>query len=152
MIIDHMGNAKWYECLHPGFKSAFDYIRNTDLASLEVGKYEIDGDKVFALIQSYETKDVAEKSFETHKNYIDIQYIISGTEKMGYIGKDALTVTEPYNPDKDMEKYSHSRMGYGLLEEGHYAIFFPADPHMPCCSPEDGKPESVKKLVLKIKM
>ena len=152
MIIDHMGNSKWYECLHPRFKAAFDFIRNSDLSSMEAGRYEIDGDNIFALVQVYDTKDVADKFFETHKNYIDIQYIISGCEKMGYTSKDDLTVTDAYDPEKDFEKYAHSRMGYVLLDEGSYAVFFPSDPHMPGCSPEDGKPENVKKLVLKILM
>lgn len=152
MIIDHMGNAEWYEGLHDRFKKAFDFIRNTDLASKEAGRYEIDGENLFALVQEYDTVDFNDKFYESHKTYIDIQYIISGTEMMGHGSKANLTVTDPYNPDKDVEKYQSARLSECRLDSGFYAVFFPGDPHMPGCTIPGTESQAVKKLVLKIKM
>ena len=151
MILDTMTNAKRYEGLHPGFKKAFDYIRNTDLASLAPGKYEIEGDDVFGLIQEYKTLPVEEKQFETHKNYIDIQYIISGEEMMGYTALENLTVKTPYNPEKDCEFYDDAQMSECVVEAGSYAVFFAGEPHKPGCTATGREASDIRKLVLKIR-
>jgi len=108
MVLDTIDNAAKYEVLHKSFKKAFNFIRENDLGSMEVGRVEIDGDDIFALVQSYDTMAAADKQFEAHKNYIDIQYIISGNEMMGYTNPKNLTVTTAYNSDKDAEMYTHS--------------------------------------------
>lgn len=152
MIIDHMGNSECYETLHPQFKKAFDFIRNTDLMNKEVGRYEIDGDNLFGLVQEYDTVDYTKKFYETHKTYIDIQFIISGSEMMGHGSKEKLTVTNPYNPEKDVEKFETAKLSECRIDERFYAIFFPGDPHMPGCSVPGEGDQAVKKLVLKIRM
>ncbi len=151
MVLDRIENAERYETLHTGFKKAFDFIRNNDLASLETGRYEIDGDSVFALVQSYNTAAVSEKQIEAHRNYIDIQYMISGEEMIGYTGSQNLTVTVPYSSEKDIEFYSHKNTTFCYLEPGTFSIFFPEDPHMPCCQVKEGNPVEARKLVLKIR-
>ncbi|MDC7233406.1 MAG: YhcH/YjgK/YiaL family protein [Spirochaetales bacterium] len=151
MILDSITNAEKYEKVHSSFKMAFDFIRNSDLASLETGRYEIDGDNVFALVQAYEPKAVEEKKFEAHRKYIDIQYMISGSEMMGYTTPDLLSVSAEYNPDKDVELYSHSTFTPCELHTGGFAVFFPEDPHMPGCALGSAQPGEVKKLVLKIR-
>ncbi|QEN09575.1 DUF386 domain-containing protein [Oceanispirochaeta crateris] len=152
MILDTMAQAARYEAIHPRFKAAFDFIRNTDLSAIEVGRYEIDGTDVFALVQSYPSKAIEEKVFEAHKNYIDIQYIIEGVEMMGYTLPEKLTVQTPYNPEKDCEFYDHAEMTECIVESGTYAIFFPEDPHKPGCTVSGKAASNVKKLVLKIKL
>lgn len=151
MILDSIDNTSRYEVLHKGFKKAFDFIRESDLETMEVGRYDIEGDEIFALIQSYTTKAVAEKTFEAHRNYIDIQYMISGSEMMGYTTPAYLTVTSDYNPDKDVELYSHTAATECELDAGSFAVFFPEDPHMPGCTIRGKEASEVKKLVLKIK-
>ena len=76
MIFDNIKNAETYFNLDEKIKKGLEFILNNDLTTFENGKYEIDGDKVTANIQEYDTK--AEGLFEAHKNYIDIQYVISG--------------------------------------------------------------------------
>lgn len=151
MILDTIDNAERYEVLHKSFKKAFDFIRESDLESMEIGRYEIDGDNIFALVQGYTSQAVEEKRFEAHRNYIDIQYMISGSEMMGYTTPGYLTVTSEYNPDKDIEFYSHTGFTECELDAGSFAVFFPEDPHMPGCSISGKEVEEVKKLVLKIR-
>jgi YhcH/YjgK/YiaL family protein len=151
MILDTMAQAARYESLHKRFKKAFDYIRNTDLSSLAVGKYKIEGDDIFGLIQEYKTLSIDEKQFETHRNYIDIQYIISGEEMMGYTTPENLSVKTPYNPDKDCEFYHDSQMSECVAGAGSYAVFFPEEPHKPGCTVTGKSVSDIKKLVLKIK-
>lgn len=151
MILDTINNSAKYEVLHKSFKKAFDFIRESDLKSMKIGRYEIDGDNIFALVQEYTSKAVEEKQFEAHKNYIDIQYMISGSEMMGYTIPEYLTVTTEYNPDKDVELYSHTSFTECELDAEGFAIFYPEDSHMPGCSISGKDSGEVKKLVLKIK-
>lgn len=152
MILDTFSNAERYEALHGGFKKAFDFIRKSELESLEPGRYEIDGDSVFALIQEYSTIPAEEKQFEAHRNYIDIQYMISGSEMMGYTPSSNLQTVKPYDSDNDAELYACTRATECELAPGAFAVFFPEDPHMPGCNLRDRGSEKIKKLVLKIRL
>ncbi|HEX8461835.1 MAG TPA: YhcH/YjgK/YiaL family protein, partial [Segetibacter sp.] len=83
MIADVIENAGLYEGLNSKFIKAFDYLRKTDFASVEKGKYTIDGDEIFAIVNQFETKDKSECEVEAHKKHIDIQYVVRGTELFG---------------------------------------------------------------------
>ena len=84
MIIAHFEDLHRYDSLNPLFKKAFDWILNTDFSKLEVGRVEIQGKDLFANVQEYETRSVEESFFEAHRNYIDIQLLASGNEKIGW--------------------------------------------------------------------
>ena len=107
MITDHIKNAASYKNISDRIKKALDYLENEDLKSLTTGKYELDGDNLFVLIQEYEGKQVENGKCEAHKNYIDIQYIIEGCERMGYGTVDTMEVIEEYDAAKEAQ---------GLLE------------------------------------
>ena len=64
MIIDVLGNAHLYEPMHPLFKAAFDYIRNTDLAAAPCGKTELMGTQLIAIIQTYDTMPAEQEQME----------------------------------------------------------------------------------------
>lgn len=147
MIIDFLYNSEKYKTLSEGISRGLQFLMEEDLASKPVGKYMIDGDKVFAIIQEYSPKDLSEGKMEAHKNYLDIQYIITGSEKMGYIPERHAQQKTPYNPDKDVQFYNEqgSMINVG---EGMFALFDTGDAHMPSIA--DGHCESVKKAVVKI--
>jgi YhcH/YjgK/YiaL family protein len=146
MIIDNIQKALLYENLHPGFAKAFDFIRKTDFSKLADGKYEIDGDNIFALIQEYKTKDIAK--LEGHRKYIDIQYIHSGVELMGVASLNDQTVISD-DPEKDLTFYE-GEASFIKLESEMFAIFFPQDLHMPGIKLTDAK--HVKKIVIKVRV
>jgi len=83
MVIDKIENYKLYVSLSEKIAKAFAYINETDLSQTALGKYEIDNDDIFALVQEYDTKDKNECKLEGHSKYIDIQYIIYGVELIG---------------------------------------------------------------------
>ena len=101
MIIDKLSNAKMYDGVHPRLKKGLDFLLENDLNSLAVGTYQVDGDKVFVMIQEYETKLVEQCRYEAHYQYADIQYVIQGAEKMGYTNI-AETKVEEADKDKDL--------------------------------------------------
>lgn len=149
MIIDNIKNAHLYFGLGEQIQKSLEYILNNNLKDFDNGKYEIDGDKSFIIVQDYHTKPLEQGKFEAHRKYIDIQFIISGAEKLGYLHIDNTTPVTEYDAEKDIIFLE----GQGVLseaKENDFLIFMPQDAHMPCI--EFDKSSYVKKAVVKIKV
>jgi YhcH/YjgK/YiaL family protein len=149
MITDKLENAYMYFPCHPEFRAAFEFLRKTDFQHTCTGRYNIDGDDAFALVQEIETKPVDQCVFEAHRQYIDIQYIISYEEKIGYCPVERLNPSDGYSDSKDSITYD----GAGdiiSLRAGYFAIFFPHEGHMPGISLNE-KHGISKKVVLKVR-
>jgi biofilm protein TabA len=128
---------------------AFKFLSSTDLLKLENKRYDIDGDKLFASVSEYPTKDAAVTDFESHKKYIDIQYVISGKENMNLAPLSAVTsVVTPYDASKDIGFMKVSAFTNHLATPGVFFIFFPGDAHRPGI--KDGLSSTVKKVVIKL--
>lgn len=147
MIIDSLENSGKYVSVHPLFAKAFDWINSQDLATLEVGKYEID-ENLKAAISNKEgvTPDAAK--FECHNNWIDIQVCISEREKMGWSARSLCTqAVGEYNAEKDVLFFNDKPGMYFELQANQFAVFFPEDVHAPMIG--EGQ---IKKLVIKVKL
>lgn len=149
MILDKLENAALYEGVSENLKKGFDFLKNTDLLSTKIGRYEIDGNTVFALVSEYDSKKPEDCKLEAHQVYADIQFIVSGREAIGFATLNNQTVTAEYNPDKDIVFFSGEATPL-IMEAGMFAVFFPQDTHRPCMQ-IDG-PEKVKKVVVKVRM
>jgi len=146
MITDRLTNAHLYHSLGGGIRRAFAYLHQTDLLSLPAGRYELDGKNLYVMSQEYTSKLPEQGKWEAHRHYIDLQYIISGTERIGYAHLSRLTQGD-YNPEKDFLALS----GVGdfvTLSAGDFMLLFPEDAHMPGMAV--GDPAPVKKVVVKI--
>lgn len=84
MIIDRIENCDTFFMLGNRFESGFNFLRENDLREFPEGKHEIEGNDVYVIISSYTTKSPEESSPEAHKVYADIQYMLKGTENIGY--------------------------------------------------------------------
>lgn len=146
MIIDKIENSNLYKNLGERINKAFDYIKNTDLKNLASGKYEIDGENIFALISEYQTKPEPEGKLEAHRKYIDVQYVIEGEELMGYVPLGKYEILEPYKEENDIIFFKGDK-SFTKVTAGMFAIFFPEDVHMPGICVESKT--RVKKLVIK---
>ncbi len=150
MIIDTTGNAPKYFSVHPLFAKAFDWINTGDLAAIEPGKYEIDGDNLKAIVSSKDgmTAEASVAKFECHNQFIDIQLCINGVERLGWKPREKCGVENgPYNAEKDVQLYNEQPDMYFQLTNGQFAIFFPGDVHAPMIG--EGP---IKKLVIKVKI
>ena len=150
MIIDTIGNASKYHAAHPLFAKAFEYIQKTDLNSIEMGKYEIDGDNLKAIFSNKKGMTTAESvaKFECHNKHIDIQLCINGVEQIGWKPREKCTIENGgYNAEKDVQFYSDQPDMYFQLTDGQFAIFFPEDVHAPMIGDSE-----IKKLVIKVKI
>lgn len=149
MIIDKLGNASFYYGISEKIATALKYLENTDLSGFQNGKYEIDGDDIFVIVQDYNTKLLSEGKFEVHRRYIDIQYIIKGVEKIGYTNVHKLKSSTEYDEEKDII-FFEGEGDFVTVEEGFFTIFAPEDAHMPGI--ESKISQYVKKAVIKVKV
>jgi YhcH/YjgK/YiaL family protein len=148
MILDSLSNVDRYVAMHPNFGKAIDFLKSQDLSAIQPGKYPIDGEELFASVSLKDGSKVSDAKFEAHNSYIDIQYCISGKEKMGWRPRD--TCTQPkgdFNKEKDVIFYSDTPDTYFELKEGQFTIFYPEDVHAPMIG--EGP---IKKIVIKIKL
>ena len=146
MICDQLKNSASYASMGPAFRKAFDYLKTITPDNLPDGRYEIDGSSIFAFSSSYETQPASERKIETHRNYLDVQYVLSGTEAMGYIPMEGLPVSEAYKPD--VEFYDTNADVLIPAEAGTFMIFFPQDAHRPGCTWQQAS--QVTKVIVKI--
>lgn len=126
MIVDKLSNAKQYYKLDFRIEKAFKYIINTDLSQIKEGKYKIDGDDIFAVVSEYETKKIEKGLWEAHRKYIDIQYIISGKEKIGYACIEDMKSSIDYDEKNDI-LFVKGQGDYITVNEGTFVLFTPKD-------------------------
>ncbi len=146
--VDVQEFAKQYHANQKYFDEAFAFMKNHDLNKLAPGNYPIDGQNVYAIVTYDSTKDFDKSKWESHKKYIDLQYVISGEEKIGVAPVSGLTVTEPYSDKKDIAHYS----GPGKLYDakpGTFFLFFPGTGHRPGITTNNNQRD--RKIVIKIK-
>lgn len=153
MIFGHIKNLEREKGMLPkALRQGLEYLANADLAKLAPGKYEIAGSDIFASLSEYTTDRKENKKPETHVKYVDIQYIVSGSEVIGYADLAAgMEVREDKLAEKDVVFYAAVPGESELkLSAGMYAIFFPWDVHRPGCAAE--APAAVRKAIVKVKM
>jgi len=132
----------------PELIKAVDFLKRTDLPRLPDGRTEIDGDRVFALVQRYETLGPGTPKFEYHRKYIDIQLLVSGVEVICWALADRMEITEPFDEGKDICFGRANTWTPVRLEAGQLAVFWPSDAHAPKQSA--GAPAAVMKIVVKV--
>jgi YhcH/YjgK/YiaL family protein len=150
MITSTLAQLHWYKTISPNFEKAINYALSTDFSTMEPGKYPIDGENVLAIVNEYTTKPASECDPESHREYADIQIMITGSERFGYVPLTGQEASTPYRPEKDIAFYSipPEEIDYITLYAGQFIIFFPTDIHQPEVFRR--QPELVRKVVLKI--
>jgi biofilm protein TabA len=150
MISDSLANSDRYARLHPGFAAAFRFLRELPAIPAD-GRHEIDGDALFALVQSYTTTPAAERKLEHHRKYADIQLVLAGEEIIEHAPLAGLEVDTPYQTEKDygLVRDAADRSAV-VLKPGRFGIYFPEDAHKPGCSIRG--PAPVRKVVVKVRL
>jgi YhcH/YjgK/YiaL family protein len=150
MISDTITNRHIYAAISPRIKAALDYLATTDFSAMEAGRYEIDGNNLFVLVQKYDSIPKEQGKWECHRKYIDIQFIAEGVEQIGFRNIDGMKVVTEYNPEKDIAFLS-GEGDYVTVAKDSYCIFFPQDAHKPKVALKN-IPGPVRKIVIKIKV
>ena len=147
MIYDAIKNYKNYEAPTRLYR-ALKFLADTDWRQVAFGRYELDGDNIFYLVQDYTPKGQEAKA-EAHRRYIDIQAMIEGSEIIGIAPLEGEKTEIEANPEKDAWFYTCQTQNLTLYA-GSFMIFFPNDIHRPGLY--EGVPEKCRKVVMKIKI
>lgn len=132
-----------------GLEPAFRFLEDNRTLELPAGQHSIDGDRVYAVIIRATSRDPELSEFESHRKYIDVQYLVSGLEMIGISSLDRLSLSQPYQDDIDAAMYSVPPTYFKLeMRPGHFAVFFPEDGHMPNCHLNG--PHELHKVVVKV--
>jgi YhcH/YjgK/YiaL family protein len=135
----------------PGlWDQAFKFLETTDLQKLKNGVYPLDGTDLVAKLEEYTTRNESETKYEAHRKYADIQYVITGTERIAITALDNCFETVPYDDSNDIVFLDSRRNDYHLASPRSFFIFFPSDAHRPCV--KNMTTNVVKKVVLKIRI
>jgi biofilm protein TabA len=130
---------------------AFTFLKTSDLSKLEIKRHDIDGDNLYATVSEYTTKNEADAKFEAHQKYIDIQYVISGTEQMSVAPLNLLKeVVTPYDSAKDVGFMTVAKSKSYTATQANFFIFFPSDIHRPSVKVSENSP--LRKIVVKVKV
>ena len=142
------------------FKKAFEYleqvfkegtIENKRLSTMKIGAFEkvVLDEKNFALEQVYDTKERKNCFFESHKKYVDVQFIVEGEEIIEVSDVNDMNIDANYDSELDLLKYElASKASIIKLKKGDIAIFYPQDAHMPCV--QSNNSQKVVKTVVKV--
>lgn len=135
MILDVLENAHRYLALRQGFALAFEFLGRSDLRELPVDTYEIDGERVYAMVAKETGRKREDSLLEAHERYIDIQLVLAGIDTMGWKSKSLCKQpSAPYDPEADIQFFADEPDAWLPTQSGAFAIFFPEDAHMPLIS------------------
>lgn len=149
MIYDKIDNLETYAGISEDIRMGLEWLRDVN-PNIENGVYQINP-RVKAIVSEYETKMENENGYEAHRKNIDIQYLLSGEERIACLPIERLKETKAYNEETDAAFYATDFKPQEMtIGNGYFAIFFPQDGHMPQLCVD--KPMKVKKVVIKIEI
>jgi len=147
MIVDLLENAARYAGLKDGLSEAFGFLNHPGLNALPPGRYEISGDRVYAVISEETGRSVEEGRLEAHRRHIDIQYVISGNESMGWSPCAGLKPAGEYDAENDVRFFEGRPESVVRVPEGAFVVFLPTDAHLPLIG--EGP---IRKAVVKVRV
>ena len=148
MIHSTLDESARYESLPPRFKEVFDYIKSHDLQAMEPQRLELRGEELFINRIDAPSNPQDEQPIEAHESYIDIQVLLEGRERIGWLPRaKCLSPRAPYDESKDIIFYHDQPTSYVDLLPGDFVILFPEDGHAPFIG--DGSP--ISKLIVKVR-
>jgi len=145
MILDILENASAYESLNPHFAKAFAFLHRPDLGDLTEGRHEVDGDNIFAVVAKGMGRKPEDARIERHNNYIDIQFVLSGLDNIGWKARKRLGPCAEAKPESDVAFYEDAPTAWSTVGPGAFGIYFPEDAHLPMIS--DGE---LHKVIMKV--
>lgn len=157
MIIDDLRNVSLYHGLGPRFEAGMRWLEDNALTGqaidstfggMDPGRYDLDGEDLFAMVQDYESKPKSEGFWEAHRQYADIQLVVSGAEHMGYAPATSL-VPGSYDDESDFLRLDGDGM-FIDMRAGTFMVLFPQDAHMPGMAID--APSPVRKIVVKVRL
>ena len=151
MIAGRIADANKQQSILPAaVVRALEAVQKVDPLKLEPGKYEVEGDKLFYLVQDVELRTMEESRAEAHRQYADIQIPCSTNERYGFaLPQPELPIADDQLKEKDLAFFP-TPVGESFIDitPGMYLVFLPNELHRPCLA--IGKKETIRKIVVKV--
>lgn len=149
MIFSSIYNEAEYRTYPEAIRRAVEYLKNNDFNAMEPGVYEIQGKELYAQVFDAQTGPAEEKRPEVHEKYLDVQFLASGVERLGFTKDTGAYEVDERIDERDLifyKKVEHE----GFIESvpGCFCVFFPSDVHRPAVA--SGEPMTVRKVVVKV--
>jgi biofilm protein TabA len=150
MIVANLDQLAEQAALTPSMRQALAFLQQAQSQELADGRIAIDGERVYALVQSYDSR-TGDVVFEGHRRCIDFQYVVRGEEALGWAPTERATVVRPYNEERDiwLGTVPAAEITLVHLAAGHLAVLYPSDAHAPGRAAA-GASTPVKKIVVKV--
>lgn len=130
-------------------RTAIEYLKSHDFTAMETGSYEIQGKDMYAQVMDAQTAPAESKRPEVHEKYIDVQFLVTGKERLGFTVDTGAYEVDERLEEKDLIFYkSVEQEGFIEAVPGCYSIFFPEDVHRPAVA--SGEPMTIRKVVVKV--
>lgn len=150
MIFSSIHSDTEYKIYPQAVGKALEYLKNHDFTAMEPGVYEIQGKDIYAQVFDVQTGPAEEKRPEVHEKYLDIQFLASGKERLGFTKDTGNYEVEERIEERDLIFYKKvSNEGYIEACPGCFCVFFPSDIHRPAVA--SGEPMTIRKVVVKVR-
>jgi len=151
MIIGRIEDlARHKDILPAPILRALDALKEINLHEIAPGRYELEGDQMYYLVEDATPRSVNECSAEAHHSYADIQIPVGSRERFGFsLPQAGLVPSEELFPERDIAFYPSPANEFFMdLVPGAYAVFLPGELHRPCVEINDRK--TFRKVVVKV--
>ena len=147
-VKDSLANVADYAKLGPNFAKAVAFLQRKDLKSLPNGRYALDGENAYAMVQEATLKEWGSGRPELHHEYFDIQVPLSGAEIIG-VGRFDPKTQGDFDEEKDIGFYDVPVEPL-TVRPGEFVILHPETcAHLPCCDEVGG--DVIRKIVVKVR-
>ena len=149
MIFSSIENKDSFESYPEAIQTAVNYLMSHDFTSMEPGVYEIRGKEIYAQVFDTETVNPDTKRAESHEKYLDVQFLVSGKERLGFTMNTGKYKVSEHMKERDLIFYeSVEDEGWIESRPGCFCVFFPSDIHRPECI--SGEAMKLRKVVVKV--
>lgn len=151
MIVGDLERVRGQVTMTPNLETAFAFLAEHGQDEMPVGRQVVDGDKVYVEVQAYDTIEGSYDTFEGHRAYIDIQYVVEGEEIIGWVSIGDVEEKTPFDAENDywLATADRSYVTDVRLHGGQLAVLYPEDMHAPRRA-AGGASSPVRKLVVKV--
>ena len=127
----------------------FRWLSTTDLTAIPAGKHPIEGSTLVASVEDSENKPFGVNGSESHRQKIDFQYVVSGTERFGILDHETSTPNCEYRPDVIHYDYDASKVKFHDSTPDRFFLFFPEDWHIAKIA-NDTDDQKIRVIVVKV--
>ena len=152
MIFGHVNDLEpSFAWLPKPLRTALEHLRDTDFTNLPAGKYDLQGRDIYVQVIDMKTKLMSESRAEVHRQYIDVQFLFSGAEKVGFAAETGRNLmAEDLLAERDLIFYTGMENESTItMVPGNFAMFFPRDVHRPGVAVD--QPMAIRKVVVKVR-